>query len=398
MGELLRAVQGQPNILDAFLRAQEYQRQIGRQEMNMRLQLAQQALARMYRQQELDYQNQRLAMERANYASEDAWRKARAQREGVLAAARLYGAALAPGGESSPGVNPGDIANGGGSPLTGVNPGDIEDGNGAPLTGVNPGDIENGNGRPLTGVNPGDITSGGGAPSTGANPNDIADALGIPRDVFGRIAPFIHGRPTEGNRQVRGNQPKVVKGPDGNMYMYDGAKWVQAPGMPSKQASASGDASDWTSDLGLANANNSAIVQKNQDLFNKQMAAIEAKAQKQAQAAAMAEQKGLPAPEQMAPTQGADPDVAAAWQATRNGHPDLAAAIRNKWSVARLAQGQHSQFLQPSPAPAAPPVQPQASAPTQGKPLTPEAMQHYAAMGLTKEQAMAQARRDGYVW
>jgi hypothetical protein len=143
MGELLRAVEGQPSILDAFLRAQEYQRQIGRQEQNLRLQLAQQALARMYRQQELDYQNQRLAMQRANYASEDAWRKANMQREGIAAAAKAYGEALRPNDQykQNPVIGP-----------------------------------------------PQELTPEQQSPLIGPDPDDIANAYGIPPEAFRQIA------------------------------------------------------------------------------------------------------------------------------------------------------------------------------------------------------------------
>jgi hypothetical protein len=152
MGELLRAVQGQPNILDAFLRAQEYQRQIGRQEQNMRLQLAQQALARMYRQQELDYQNQRLAMEGANYASEDAWRKANMQREGIAAAAKAYGEGLRPNDQykQNPTIGP-----------------------------------------------PQELTPEQQSLLVGPNPDDIANAYGVPPETFRQIAQGVLQQSTQ---------------------------------------------------------------------------------------------------------------------------------------------------------------------------------------------------------
>jgi hypothetical protein len=319
MGELLRAVEGQPNILDAFLRAQEYQRQIGRQEQNMRLQLAQQALARMYRQQELDYQNQRLAMQRANYASEDAWRKANMQREGIAGAAKAYGESLAP------------------------NPNYHEP-------------------NPVIGP-PQELTPEQQSLLVGPNPDDIANAYGIPPETFRQIAQGVLQQGTQAWKDQQAKaQADAQKAAEEKAYK-DFQQQIEAAHLGISQQ-----------ELGL----------KKQEANDRAVGRGKHLVQTDSGWGVYDEDTNAINPVTLGP--GVTPKQSAAVQKAQQ-------------LLTFMGGGAPAPGGQPPSAPSpAPQAQPQASAPTQGKPLTPDAIQRYAAMGLTKEQAMAQARRDGYVW
>jgi len=106
------------------------------------------------------------------------------------------------------------------------------------------------------------------------------------------------------------------------------------------------------------------------------------------------------------PFAGYPPEMQMAYYAARRGRPDLARALRNKWTVDEMVRARHgtpenvdAETIQ------APPARPQATPQaaghggrTGGKPLTKEVAQRYAASGLSKEQAKQKAEAEGYVW
>jgi hypothetical protein len=363
MGELLRAVQGQPNILDAFLRAQEYQRQIGQQEQNMRLQLAQQALARMYRQQELDYQNQRLAMQEANYASEDQMRKANMQREGAAAQEQqrkdyLGSVSLVPGNDTLYGPAPDQVAQWQ-QDYPGQAPPDIaaqswalqakakaEQAKAAKLTKQ---EYETGGIKVTKFIDPDTgqpaIDPDTGNPMVYTAPRQGPPSLSVVPTYVGPDGSPLLLNPKTGEMRTGelppGAAPKPKTGPTASTVDYgEGGKQFEKM-LAQAQAALQNAGGGETRDSILANY-----------------------------------------PDEIRALVPNDTDPGFRYQMKRQ----FVNKYFNKTGGAA------------SPPANAPQPQPQASAPTQGKPLTPEAIKQYAAMGLTKEQAMAQARRDGYVW
>ena len=365
MGNLLRAVQGEPNILDAFLRAQAFQQQIGEREQDKRLQLAQQALARMYRQQDLDYRNREQAAREANYAREAEATKAALRRQNWNEAINSYGQSLVP------------------------NPNRHD-----PNPPIGP---------------PQELTPEQLDPILGPEPYQLALGFGLsPEDanLFAGVAPGIKSRAVQ-SWQEKQNQSNIQA-----QKMADEKARRDARGMDGRQPTLKGQGqSDGKSRYAEASAKSAQILRglgAKWDAAMPKMAAAANAAQRpggQYQKLARDTEGNIVALD-IDPFAGFPPEMKAAYDAARNGQPDLARAIRNKWTVDEMVRAQHgtsenvdAETMQAPPA--LPQATPQAAGHggrTGGKPLTKEVTQRYAASGLSKEQAKQKAEAEGYVW